>query len=174
MTRICVYPGSFDPVTLGHLDVLERATLIFDRVIMAVLENPGKSGLFSVDERVELIRQSVNENPRVEVDTFHGLTVEYARKVGATAVVRGLRAVSDFENEFQMALMNRRLAPEIHTVFLMTSFSNVYVSSSLIKEVYRFGGSVEDVLPPPSARAMRRRFGRPEELEDPRGEEREL
>jgi pantetheine-phosphate adenylyltransferase len=160
MTRIAVYPGSFDPVTLGHLDVLERATLIFDRVIMAVLENPSKSGLFTVEERVELIRQSVNENPRVEVDTFQGLTVEYARRVGAAAMIRGLRAVSDFENEFQMALMNRRLAPEIHTVFLMTSFSNVYVSSSLIKEVYRFGGSVEDVLPPPSARAMRRRFGR--------------
>jgi len=155
-----VYPGSFDPVTLGHLDVLERATLIFDRVIMAVLENPSKQGLFTVEERVELIRQSVNENPRVEVDTFQGLTVEYARRVGAAAIVRGLRAVSDFENEFQMALMNRRLAPEIHTVFLMTSFSNVYVSSSLIKEVYRFGGSIEDVLPRPSARAMRRRFGR--------------
>jgi pantetheine-phosphate adenylyltransferase len=166
MTRIAVYPGSFDPVTLGHLDVLERATLIFDRVIMAVLENPGKSGLFTVEERVELIRQSVNENPRVEVDTFHGLTVEYARRVGAAAIVRGLRAVSDFENEFQMALMNRRLAPEIHTVFLMTSFSNFYVSSSLIKEVYRFGGIVEDVLPPPSARAMRRRFGRTEESEE--------
>lgn len=162
MRRIAVYPGSFDPVTLGHLDVLERATLIFDRVIMAVLENPSKSGLFSVPERVELIRQSVNENPRVEVDTFEGLTVHFAQRVGATAIVRGLRAVSDFENEFQMALMNRRLAPEIHTVFLMTSFSNVYVSSSLIKEVYRFGGSVEDVLPAPSARAIRRRFGRAE------------
>ena len=163
MTRIAVYPGSFDPVTLGHLDVLERATLIFDRVIMAVLENPSKSGLFTVEERVELIRQSVNENPRVEVVTFQRLTVEYARRGGAAAIVRGLRAVSDFENEFQMALMNRRLAPEIHTVFLMTSFSNVYVSSSLIKEVYRFGGSVEDVLPLPSARAMRRRFGRRED-----------
>jgi pantetheine-phosphate adenylyltransferase len=162
MRRTAVYPGSFDPVTLGHLDVLERATLIFDMVIMAVLENPSKNGLFSVEERVELIRQSVNENPRVEVGTFQGLTVTYARRVGATAIVRGLRAVSDFENEFQMALMNRRLAPEIHTVFLMTSFSNVYVSSSLIKEVYRFGGSVEDVLPAASARAIRRRFGREE------------
>ena len=169
MTRIAVYPGSFDPVTLGHLDVLERATLIFDRVIMAVLENPSKSGLFTVEERVELIRQSVNENPRVEVGTFHGLTVAYARRVGATAIVRGLRAVSDFENEFQMALMNRRLAPEIHTVFLMTSFSNVYVSSSLIKEVYRFGGSVEDVLPAASARAIRRRFGT-EQSDEEQGE----
>jgi pantetheine-phosphate adenylyltransferase len=159
MTRIAVYPGSFDPVTLGHLDVLERATLIFDRVVVAVLENPAKQGLFSVEERVDLIRRSVNENPRVEVDTFHGLTVDYARRMGATAIVRGLRAISDFESEFQMALMNRRLAPEIHTVFLMTAFSNVYVSSSLIKEVYRFGGRVEDVLPEPSARAMRRRFG---------------
>ncbi len=170
MTRIAIYPGSFDPVTLGHLDVLERATLIFDRVIMAVLENPAKTGLFTVEERVELIRQSVNENPRVEVDTFQGLSVEYARRRGAAAIVRGLRAVSDFENEFQMALMNRRLAPEIHTVFLMTSFSNVYVSSSLIKEVYRFGGSVEDVLPAPSARAMRRRFGRDDSDHELQGE----
>jgi pantetheine-phosphate adenylyltransferase len=166
MTRIAVYPGSFDPITLGHLDILERATLIFDRVVVAVLENPAKQGLFSVEERVDLIRRSVNENPRVEVDTFQGLTVDFARRVGATAIVRGLRAVSDFENEFQMALMNRRLAPEIHTVFLMTAFSNVYVSSSLIKEVYRFGGRVEDVLPEPSAQAMRRRFGG-RESEDP-------
>jgi pantetheine-phosphate adenylyltransferase len=131
---------------------------------MAVILNPGKNGLFSIAERVELIRQSVNENPRVEVDTFDGLTVDFARRVGAAAIVRGLRAVSDFENEFQMALMNRRLAPEIHTVFLMTSFSNVYVSSSLIKEVYRFGGSVADVLPAPSAEAMRRRFGHEHQL----------
>jgi len=156
-----IYPGSFDPIHRGHLDLIGSASRQFDRLYVVVAANPAKRlGLFTVEERVELIRQSVNENPRVEVDTFQGLTVEYARRVGAAAMIRGLRAVSDFENEFQMALMNRRLAPEIHTVFLMTSFSNVYVSSSLIKEVYRFGGSVEDVLPPPSARAMRRRFGR--------------
>ena len=129
--RVAVYPGSFDPVTFGHLDILERATLIFDRVIMSVLENPGKAPLFTTDERVELIRAAVAEHPRldrIEVGTFSGLTVDFARQVGATAIVRGLRAVSDFENEFQMALMNRRLAPQVHTVFLMTAFSNVFVS----------------------------------------------
>jgi pantetheine-phosphate adenylyltransferase len=161
--RVAVYPGSFDPVTFGHLDILERATLIFDRVIMAVLENPGKAPLFTTEERVELIRASVAEHPRfdhIEVGTFSGLTVEYARQSGATAIVRGLRAVSDFENEFQMALMNRRLAPQIHTVFLMTAFSNVFVSSSLIKEVCRYGGRIDDFVPPVCAAAMRRKFGR--------------
>jgi pantetheine-phosphate adenylyltransferase len=160
--RVAVYPGSFDPVTFGHLDILERATLIFDRVIMAVLENPGKAPLFTTDERVELIRQAIMEHPRndrITVDTFSGLTVDFARQAGATAIVRGLRAVSDFENEFQMALMNRRLAPQIHTVFLMTAFSNVFISSSLIKEVCRYGGSVDDFVPPACAAAMRRKFG---------------
>jgi pantetheine-phosphate adenylyltransferase len=166
--RVAVYPGSFDPVTYGHLDILERATLIFDRVIMAVLENPGKAPLFTTEERVELIRAAVAEHPRldgIEVGTFSGLTVEFARQSGATAIVRGLRAVSDFENEFQMALMNRRLAPRVHTVFLMTAFSNVFVSSSLIKEVCRFGGRIDDFVPPVCATAMRRKFG----LEPPAG-----
>jgi pantetheine-phosphate adenylyltransferase len=161
--RVAVYPGSFDPVTLGHLDILERATLIFDKVIMAVLENPGKAPLFTTEERVGLLEASLADQPRseqVEVGTFAGLTVDFARQVGATAIVRGLRAVSDFENEFQMALMNRRLAPHVHTVFLMTSFSNVFVSSSLIKEVCRFGGRVDDFVPPVCAAAMLRKFGR--------------
>ncbi|HZS13063.1 MAG TPA: pantetheine-phosphate adenylyltransferase [Candidatus Dormibacteraeota bacterium] len=160
--RVAVYPGSFDPVTFGHLDILERATLIFDKVVMAVLENPGKAPLFTTEERVELIRAAVAEHPRldhIEVGTFSGLTVDYARQSGATAIVRGLRAVSDFENEFQMALMNRRLAPQVHTVFLMTAFSNVFVSSSLIKEVCRYGGRVDDFVPPVCAAAMRRKFG---------------
>ena len=156
MATTAVYPGSFDPVTLGHIDILERAALLFDRVIIAVLENPGKSPLFSVEERVDLIRRSIDA--KVEVDTFSGLTVDYARRVGATALVRGLRAVSDFENEFQMALMNRRLHPDVHTVFLMTSFSNVFVSSSLIKEVCRFGGDIDAFVPPVVAEAMRRRL----------------
>jgi len=159
MTRTAVYPGSFDPVTLGHLDILDRSTLIFDRVIVAVLENPGKEPLFTAQERVQLLSAAVGSNPRVEVDTFNGLTVDYARKVGAQALVRGLRAISDFESEFQMALMNRRLAPEIHTVFLMTSFSNVFVSSTLIKEVCRYGGSIEELVPPATAAAMARKLG---------------
>ena len=156
--RIALYPGSFDPVTLGHLDILERATLIFDRVVVAVLENTRKAALFSATERVELIRESAEGNPRVEVLTYGGLTVDCARSVGATAIVRGLRATSDFENEFQMALMNRRLAPDVHTVFLMTSFSNVYISSSVIKEVCRHGANINAFVPPASARALTQRL----------------
>ncbi|HEV3123845.1 MAG TPA: pantetheine-phosphate adenylyltransferase [Candidatus Dormibacteraeota bacterium] len=158
MTRTAVYPGSFDPITLGHLDVLERAALMFDRVIVAVLENPAKEPLFGAAERVDLIRKVVDDKPHIEVDTFNGLTVDYAMHVGATAIVRGLRAISDFENEFQMALMNRRLAPQVHTVFLMTAFSNVFVSSSLIKEVCRYGGNIDDFVPPLVAEAMKQRL----------------
>jgi pantetheine-phosphate adenylyltransferase len=168
MTTTAVYPGSFDPMTLGHVDILERAALLFDRVIVAVLENPGKAPLFSVEERIALIRASIDDMPKVEVDTFSGLTVDFARKVGATALVRGLRAISDFENEFQMALMNRRLHPDIHTVFLMTSFSNVFVSSSLIKEVCRFGGDITAFVTPAVAQAMHVRLRQPETTEGSR------
>ena len=157
--RIAVYPGSFDPLTLGHLDILDRALAIFDRVNVAVLANPDKTPLFTADERMALIRASIGERPRVDVAQFDGLTVDYAKSVGAVAIVRGLRVLSDFESEFQMALMNRRLNPDINTVFLMTSFSNVFISSSIIKEVCRLGGSVDDVAPPASVTAMRRKFG---------------
>jgi pantetheine-phosphate adenylyltransferase len=157
--RIALYPGSFDPVTRGHLDILERACLIFDRVVIGVLQNPSKTPLFSTDERVDLIRRSI-DGQRVDVGTFDGLTVDYARSVGAIAIVRGLRVTSDFESEFQMTLMNRRLNPDIHTVFLMTSFSNVFISSSIIKEVFRLGGSIDDAVPPACAEALRRRFAR--------------
>jgi pantetheine-phosphate adenylyltransferase len=156
--RIALYPGSFDPVTRGHLDIVERASLIFDRVVIAVLENPAKSPLFSTAERVELLRASTDGNPHVEVATFNGLTVSYAHQVGAIAIVRGLRVTSDFENEFQMTLMNQRLNPDIHTVFLMTSVSNVFISSSVIKEVFRLGGTIDDAVPPAAAEAMRRKF----------------
>jgi pantetheine-phosphate adenylyltransferase len=158
--RTALYPGSFDPVTRGHLDIIERAGLIFDRVLVAVLENPAKMPLFSTEERVELIRASIDEGARVEVGTFDGLTVDYAQRVGAIAIVRGLRVTSDFENEFQMTLMNRRLNPDIHTVFLMTSFSNVFISSSIIKEVFRLGGTIDDAVPPACAEALRRKFAR--------------
>ncbi|HEV3230689.1 MAG TPA: pantetheine-phosphate adenylyltransferase [Candidatus Dormibacteraeota bacterium] len=161
---IAVYPGSFDPVTLGHVDVVERATAIFDRVIVAVSNNPAKSPMFSATERVELIRATMADNPKVSVDSFDGLTVEYARQVGATTIVKGLRATSDFESEFQQALFNRKLAPEVTTVFLMTSFANVYLSSSLIKQVAMFGGDVSFAVPPLVAErlaevAARRRAG---------------
>ncbi|MBV8194612.1 MAG: pantetheine-phosphate adenylyltransferase [Candidatus Dormibacteraeota bacterium] len=157
--RIAVYPGSFDPVTLGHLDVLERATLIFDRVVVGVLANSDKQPLFTVDERIRLLRETIGENPNVDVTRFEGLTVDFARHMQATAIVRGLRVLSDFESEFQMALMNRRLNPDVNTVFLMTSFSSVFISSSIIKEVCRLGGSVDDFAPPASVAAMREKYG---------------
>ena len=156
--RTALYPGSFDPVTLGHLDILDRAASIFDRVVIAVLANPAKAPLFTAEERVQLLRRTIGERPNLEVGTFDGLTVDYAKAVGALAIVRGLRVVSDFENEFQMALMNRSLNPGINTVFLMTSFSNVFISSTIIKEVCRFGGDVSDVVPQESVEAMRRKF----------------
>ena len=154
--KIAIYPGSFDPFTLGHLDILERASGIFDRVIVAVLRNPNKTPLFSVDERMEMIRESVDGNERVSVDAFEGLTVEFAQRVGAAAIVRGLRATSDFESEFQMALFNRKLAPGVTTVFLMTSFANVFLSSSLVKEVASHGGDVEFAVPPSVATRLAR------------------
>ena len=156
--RIAVYPGSFDPVTYGHLDILDRATLIFDRVVVGVLANSSKEPLFTVDERIALIREAVGEKACVDVARFEGLTVDFARTVGATAIVRGLRVLSDFESEFQMALMNRRLYPEVNTVFLMTSSTNVFVSSSIIKEVCRLGGNVDALAPATSVSAMKRKF----------------
>ena len=160
--RVALYPGSFDPITLGHIDILERATAIFDRVVVSVLRNPAKQPLFSIDERLELIR-AVTESldGEVTVDSFDGLTVEHARQVGAIAIVRGLRALSDFETEFQMALMNRRLEPDVHTVFLMTSAPYVYMSSNLVKEVCRLGGDISEFVPPAIAEALHRRLGKP-------------
>ncbi|HEY8677894.1 MAG TPA: pantetheine-phosphate adenylyltransferase [Candidatus Dormibacteraeota bacterium] len=142
-----VYPGSFDPLTHGHLDILNRAAGIFDRVVIAVIENPSKTPLFSTQERVDMIRESIGEMPRVEVSTFNGLTIDFARKVEARVIVRGLRAVSDFESEFQMALMNRRLEPDVTTVFIPTSLRNLFLSSSLIKELTAFGGDIAEFVP---------------------------
>jgi pantetheine-phosphate adenylyltransferase len=160
--RVALYPGSFDPITLGHIDILERATAIFDRVVVSVLRNPAKQPLFSVDERLELIRAATESlDGEVTVDSFDGLTVEHARQVGAIAIVRGLRALSDFETEFQMALMNRRLEPDVHTVFLMTSAPNVFMSSTLVKEVCRLGGDISEFVPPAIADALHRRLGKP-------------
>lgn len=157
--RTAVYPGSFDPVTYGHLDILDRAIPIFDRVIVGVLANPAKEPLFTVEERIELLRACIEGKPDVDVTSFDGLTVDFAKSTGAIAIVRGLRVLSDFESEFQMALMNRRLNPAVNTVFLMTSFSNVFVSSSIIKEVCRLGGKIDEAVPPVSVAAMRRKFG---------------
>ena len=146
--RVAVFPGSFDPMTNGHVDIIERGCAIFDRVIVAVLINADKTPLFSVDERVSIIREVCASRPSVEVDTFDGLLVDYARRQGATALIRGLRAVSDFEYEFQMALMNRRLNHDLETVFLMPAEQYTYTSSRLIKEVFRLGGAVSGLVPP--------------------------
>ena len=159
MTRVAVFPGSFDPMTNAHLDVARRASGLFDRLVVGVLNNPKKAPLFAIDERVDLIRRSVVElGTHVSVDAFDGLTVEFARRHGAGFIVRGLRAVSDFEAELQMALTNRKLAPEVDTTFLMTALEYGYVSSSLTKEVARFGGDITPMVPAPVAEALARRL----------------
>lgn len=146
--RLAVYPGTFDPLTNGHVDIIERGSHLFDEIVVAVLVNAEKTPLFSVDERVAIIRDVFAHRANVQVDTFDGLLVDYARRKHATAIVRGLRAVSDFEYEFQMALMNRRLEPEIETVFMMPAEQYTYISSRLIKEVFMLGGQVGGLVPP--------------------------
>ncbi|MGE0362550.1 MAG: pantetheine-phosphate adenylyltransferase [Vicinamibacterales bacterium] len=147
--RVAVYPGSFDPITNGHVDLIERGARLFDRVVVAVLVNETKTPLFSASERVQMIRDVLHGRAGVEVDTFDGgLLVDYARRQGASAIIRGLRAVSDFEYEFQMALMNRRLDHDLETVFLMPAEQYTYTSSRLIKEVVRLGGEVHGLVPP--------------------------
>jgi pantetheine-phosphate adenylyltransferase len=160
MTRIAIYPGSFDPPTRGHTELVHRCLALADRVVVAVATNPNKQTLFPVAERLEMLRASVGGDPRVSCQTFDGLLADFARKVGAVCVVRGLRAVSDFEYEFQMALMNRQLHPELETVFLVPSLDTTYVSSSLVREVARFGGDVSALVPPVVAEALRRRFAK--------------
>jgi pantetheine-phosphate adenylyltransferase len=157
--KSAVYPGSFDPFTNGHLDVVDRALGIFDKLIVAVAANPDKrQPLFTVEERMRLISASLKGRERVEVASFKGLTVEYARSLGATTIVKGLRAYSDFDAELQQALMNRKLAPDIHTVFLMSSFAHIYVSSSILKDIASYGGNVSDLVPPPVARALKEKY----------------
>jgi len=153
-----VYPGSFDPIHQGHLDVIERAGQIFDRVVVGVLDNSLKACLFSAEERAQLVRESLPPGSGVEVMHFSGLAVSFAVSQHAEVIVRGLRAVSDLDSEFQMALMNRRLEPRVHTVFLTTGFANVYLSSSLIKDVCAHGGSIEGLVAPSVAVALRRKL----------------
>jgi pantetheine-phosphate adenylyltransferase len=152
--KLAVYPGTFDPITNGHADILRRSLAFFDRVVVALAENVRKTPLFSLDERRELILEAVGRDPRVEVDAFSGLLVEYCQRRGARAVIRGLRALADFEYEFQLAHMNRHLAPEVETVFLMTSEESFYVSSSLVKEVALMGGDVSRMAPPAVVAAL--------------------
>lgn len=157
--KVALYPATFDPFTNGHLDVLQRALLIFDRVIVGVLKNPGKTALFTEQERVDMIREVMSEyDDRVDVDVFHGLTVDFARAKGATTLVRGLRSYSDFDVELQYALMNRKLAPDIQTIFLMSSFAHIFVSSSTIKDIASYGRDVSDFVPAVVAQRLKEKF----------------
>jgi pantetheine-phosphate adenylyltransferase len=159
--RIAVYPGSFDPITYGHLDVASRAAAVFDKVVFAVLVNPHKvAPVFATEERVQVIHEAISEvcpadiSARIDVESFDGLTVDFCRRLGATFVVRGLRAISDFESELQMAHTNRKLAPEVDTVFFMTALEHSYLSSSLVKEIAAFGGDVSQMVPPSVSRHL--------------------
>ncbi|MFZ4482346.1 MAG: pantetheine-phosphate adenylyltransferase [Chthoniobacterales bacterium] len=157
MTR-AIYPGSFDPVTFGHLDVIARGLRLFDEVIVAAAPSEGKNPLFSIDERLDLIRASLPDEPRLKVKELNGLLVDFVESENARVIIRGLRAISDFEFEFQMALMNRRLAPAVETIFLMPKEDYSYISSRIVKEVARLGGDVAGVVPAPVREALERRF----------------
>ena len=160
MTKLAIYPGSFDPITNGHVDIVHRSLELFDHVVIAIAENVRKAALFTVEQRKEHIRSAIGGNPRVEVDAFEGLLVDYVQRRGARVVVRGLRALADFEYEFQLAHMNRRLGHGMETVFLMTNEKDFYVSSSLVKEVAQFGGDVSGLVPPLVQRALEDKFRR--------------
>jgi pantetheine-phosphate adenylyltransferase len=160
MARIAIYPGSFDPLTNGHVAIIQRGLNLFDRLVVAVANNPQKTPLFSVAERKAFIMQAVGNDPRVETDSFDGLMVEYARRRGVHTVLRGLRAVSDFEYEFQLANMNRKLMPEFESVFVMTGDDYFYVSSRLVREVATFGGDVTGMVPANVAAAMKAKLPR--------------
>jgi pantetheine-phosphate adenylyltransferase len=158
MSVSALYPGTFDPPTNGHIDLIQRGAKLFDHLTVAILNNPGKDPLFTVEERVEMLKESTVSIDNVSVATFDGLMVEFARQQGATAVLRGIRAISDYEYEFQMALMNRRLAPEIETVFLQPAGRYSFVSSRMLKEVFSFGGDVSGLVPPNVLKRLRARI----------------
>ena len=160
MERTAVYPGSFDPITNGHLDLIRRGLNVVDRIIVAVAINPAKEHMFSIEERVEMAKMAVGDNPRVTVESFDGLLVDFLKKCNTHILLRGLRAVLDFEYEFQMALMNRRLDRKVETIFMMTGFKWFYVSSRIIRDVVVAGGSVEGLVPDFVNKKLQERFGR--------------
>lgn len=164
MDKVAVYPGSFDPITNGHLDLLDRGLKIFDRIIVAIAKNPAKQSVFTFEERLRMIEESLADHPlndRLKVDVFQGLLVDYVSRVDAKAILRGLRAISDFEYEFQMALMNRKLSNEIETLYLMTGMRWIYISSRIIKEVVTSGGCVTGLVPEPVEKMLVERLGPP-------------
>ena len=154
-----IYPGTFDPITNGHLSILSRALKIFDKLVIAILNNPQKAPLFSLDERIRMIRDVLKDHPKVEVDSFDGLLVDYVIKKKSNVVIRGLRALSDFEYEFQMALMNRKLNREVQSLFLMTDYKWFYTSSTIIKEAASLGGDVSGLVPPMVCKKLKEKFG---------------
>lgn len=158
MPRVAIYAGSFDPITRGHEDLIHRSLGYVDRLIVAIAVNVSKQPLFTFEERAEFIREAVGHDGRIEVHQFQGLLVDFARQMGARLFIRGLRAVSDFEYEYQMALMNRHLSPEQETVFMVPSLETTYISASLVREVARFGGNLEGLVHPKVAEALRRKF----------------
>ena len=157
--RLALFPASFDPVTNGHLDLIHRAQLVFDELVVAVARNVEKHGTFSVEERIEMLQSAVGHLPGIRITAFDGLLVDYARRIGAHVLLRGLRAVSDFEYEFEMALMNRHMRPDIETLFLMTSQEYFYVSSSRLKELVSFGTDVSEWVPPLVESYLKKKFG---------------
>lgn len=157
--RVAVYPGTFDPITNGHLDIIRRAVEIFDRVVVGVAQDNYKNTLFSLEERVQLVRDVTRDCPTVTVKSFSGLLVDFARQEGAVAIVRGLRAVSDFEYEFQMSIMNKKLASDLETVFLMTATEYSFISSSIIRQVASLGGCIRGLVPPEVEQALLKRYG---------------
>jgi len=158
--RIAVYPGSYDPLTNGHVDIIQRGLKLFDKIIVAALKNPTKTYLFSLEERMDMLRTTFKKTPNIEVDYFEGLLVDYLKKIRVNTVVRGLRAISDFEIEFQMALMNRSIKLEIETIFLVPSICYSFVSSRLVKEIYQLGGGVEKMVPDIVDKKLKEKFGR--------------
>jgi pantetheine-phosphate adenylyltransferase len=157
--HIAIYPGSFDPITNGHLDLIERGAKLVDKLIVSILRNDSKQPLFTVEERMEMLQEVIGRFPNVELDCFDGLLVDYAARKGATVILRGIRAISDYEFELQMALMNRRLGPNIETIFLMAGEAYSYISSKLVKEVFGLGGNISGLVPPTVEARLRKRKG---------------
>jgi pantetheine-phosphate adenylyltransferase len=158
--NVAIYPGTFDPITNGHIDVIERANELFDKIYVVIAVNPNKTTLFSEEERIEMAKESLQYLPNVFVESFHGLTVDYAKQVNANTIIRGIRAVTDFEYEFQIALMNRKIQPNVHTIFLLPNEKYTYLNSSIIREIAKYGQDVSDFVPKIVLNKLKEKFGK--------------